>query len=139
VARTPPSLQVAPRSPEIYEAVIPAIDEAFIPPSMEAAPGVGPPLLEDLALDVGINNDVIDDIIYDQHHEEKVSDNYVAEGKDIPEQDLEELEHDKYGGGTAMRMERRQITIILHQRIVLLKTSMKTRWMVGTMMSVRIS
>jgi hypothetical protein len=100
VAGTPPSLQVAPRSPaEIYDGVIPAIDDTVITASMEAVPGVGPPLLEDLALDVGINNDVIDDIIFDQQHEEKINDNYVAEDEDVPEQDLEELEHEKYGGG----------------------------------------
>ena len=49
--------------------------------------------------EIGINNEVIDEILFDQNHAEKSSGNYLPEDEYVPERDPEEVEHEEYGGG----------------------------------------
>jgi len=104
---------------------------------MEAGQGLGPPGLEEVDFEIGINNEVIDEILFDQNHAEKLSGNYLPEDEYVPERDPEEVEHEEYGGGIVMKMVRRQIIILLHSRIVSLQTLMTTR--IAQMMIVGIS
>jgi len=87
---------------------------------METEQGKGPPEVDDVDFGiVGINDEVIDEILFDHNHQPE--DEYVSE------RDPEEVEHDEYGGGIVMKMERRQIIILLHSRVVSLQTTRMAR------------
>ena len=88
---------------------------------METEQGKGPPEVDDVDFGiVGINDEVIDEILFDHNHQPE--DEYVSE------RDPEEVEHDEYGGGIVMKMERRQIIILLDSHVVSLQTT-RIAWM----------
>ena len=89
VAGIPASLQAAPRPLESDEGGIPPslkqatprppeFDEAGIPPSIEAAPGKGPPELEEVDFEIGINNEVIDEILFDPYPVAVAANHFVS-------------------------------------------------------------